>query len=530
MRNTLIALGAIGSLAAALAACGGGGSGTTPALSGGNAPQSVPTQFGVNNSTGPTGTMSVTIHIPQTGQRVSAATRAFIHATFGAKHADARIRSMANTAPSSVVRAMGARINTNGTLSEASRRGAQYVSPNTYYMEVVVTDSTNSQYIVDDTFYCSDTTCIGNVPVAVGTNYNVSLFLYDSYCGYLLSAGTMSGVNVTASATPVPVAITLNPVVDYFDVETTSSPAPFINDASEAQSFTITVTPLDANSNVETTPGVLLNSALQQITQVSLQVPVGGADLSSSTTQLLTVPTLSNSSPSPYGMTSTTYTFKGTSGDSELIWSAYPVTPGSPIIPAVATGTYGGGYRTSASYGELDEFPLPVKLIWTNPEGFPNPEGSPGYYVPSPSPSGNTNTFIPQFSQVGTSTWAFEFPNLNNGQGSGQLGVQEIVVQPSSSPYPIPFGGTVNFTDNGLCSGVFSYPSPGPQTYPSPPPSFGLIVNASAFNLASPNPGPSNQPCTVTATDNSPQARKAYLQVYYDSSSLTIQSRAGRTK
>lgn len=534
MRTTYITLGTIATLAAALAACSGGGGGTTPALQGGGTPQSVPTQFGVNNSSGPTGTMSVTVKIPQSAGRASSAAIARIHALYGPKHADAHIRSMANTGASSLVRAMGARINANGTLTESSRRGAQYVSPSTYWMEVVVTNSTNSQpAIVDDTFYCSSTSCIGNVPVAVGTNYNVSLFLYDYECGYLLSAGTTSGVTVTASASPVPVAITLNPVVDYFDVETSAS-TPFINDASEAQNFTITVTPLDANSYIETTPGVLLNSSFQQITAVSLTVPVGSGDLTSGATQTLTVPTLSNASPTPYGMTSTSYHFTGTSGASQITWEANPVASGSPIVPNVANGTYGEGYQTSASYGELDEYPLSVGLVWTNPEGFPNPQGSPGYYppgqapdgpyAPSPNPSGGPNdyNYIPEFWQVSTNAWALEFPQLQDGQGTGALGVEEVA-NPTNSPFPIPFVGTINFTDNGGCAGVFSYPSPGPVAYSSPDPTYGLVITGSAYNFSSPSSS-----CVVTATDNSAYTRSATLQVYYDTSSLTIQNKARR--
>jgi hypothetical protein len=406
-------------------------------------------------------------------------------------------------------------------------------------MEVVVTDSTNSQWLADDTIYCTpfqNTCSSGNLSVPVGSNYNVSLFLYDSYCAYLLSAGSTSGVNVTASATPVPVAITLNPVVDYFDVETDAS-QPFINDASEAQTFHVTVTPMDADGNAETNPGVLIDGpSFKPITSVTLSLENQAYDITPSGNQTLTVPVLASPSPSPvpYVLPSAQYTFAGTGGDGNFYFYATAVLGSTPIVPSVAYGPYGDGYSQDTEYGYLPLSAIPVELIFTNPEGFPNPEGSPGYfppgnppdgpYAPSPAPSGQNNFFDPQFLQVNGNTWGFEFPQLNNGQGSGYLGIQEVAEAPSS-PFPIPFGGTINFTDNGGCSGVFSYPSPGPQSYSSPDPVYGLIIQGSAFNLT----GPSNS-CQVTATDNSAYSRTAYFNVYYDSSTLTIQSHGRGTK
>jgi hypothetical protein len=534
MRTTYIAFGTLVALAATLAACSGGGSGTTPAAlsnagtnSGASASATVPPTFGQNNFTGPTGTVSVTIKIPQTAGHASAAAIARIHAKYGPKHADAHIRSMANTGASAVVRAMGARINANGQATESSRRGAQYVSPSTYYMEFVVTDSTNSTYLVDHTVDCSGGQCTGNFAVPVGTNYNVSLFLYDSYCAYLLSAGTTGGVNVTASATPVPVAITLNPVVDYFDVETSAST--FINDASKAQTFMLTVTPLDADNNIETTPGVLLNSSFQQITAVLLQVPVGFGALTSGADQTLTVPTLSNASPAPYGMTSSSYTFKGTTSDSEIIWSAYPVASAPPIVETVATGPNGNGYNTSASYGELDEYPLPVQLIFTNPNGYPMPgqgnNGSQPYQV----------LFNPQSTSGNPTYFALEFPSLFTNNGSGALGLLEQAIPTpypsgsgSPSPIPVPYTGNIVLSDNGACSELIAYPTPAPSTSPFP---YSALANppyivATSFNQASPSPGT----CVMEASDTSAQGRQAYLQIYYDSSNLTIQSHARTTK
>ena len=95
--------------------------------------------------------------------------------------------------------------------------------------------------------------CQGTFAVPVGTGYNVSLFLYDD-CGYLLSAGTASGVNVTASASPVPVAIALNGVVAYYRHHREHD-FPFVGDPSEAQTFTLNVAPLDADYyNYSTAP------------------------------------------------------------------------------------------------------------------------------------------------------------------------------------------------------------------------------------------------------------------------------------
>jgi hypothetical protein len=214
----------------------------------------------------------------------------------------------------------------------------------------------------------------------------------------------------------------------------------------------------------------------------------------------------------------------------------------APIVPDVHTF----GCACTGAYGQLTVGVIPVELVYTNPEGFPTPPGQNAYYntpIPQPSSSGNpTFQFVPQFAYQGGNTWAFEFPGLNNGQGGGILGLQEIAVptpapspsgssspSPAPSPFPIPFSGTITLVDNGLCTGVFQYGGSSPLPYNSPG-NFGLIISGSADNLSSPSPGNGNPPCTVIATDNSAQSRQANLQIYYDSSTLTIQSNARRTK
>jgi hypothetical protein len=524
MRNTLIALGAIGSLAAALAACGGGGSGTTPAtLAPAAVPSGVPLPNTVSNFTGPSSRITVSIAIPQ-HTLASAAVKAKIQAQYGSRLNNARVRTMWNVSPSATMRTWAQAQNRLAYHYEQStHRDPTFVSGYTGYMEFVLSD-TNSDVLVDQTVQCHDGTCTMSINAPVGSGFVASLYLYD-YCGYLLSAGSTSNVAVTTGTNP-PLTILLDGVVYYFDLETTAN-TPLIDDVSQAQTFGVNIYPYDIDYENITTPGTLVDYTLTPITGVDLSVDQ--PDPHPTGTTLVAVPT---AVPSPYPSVaaitlSKSYTFAGTTNESGSVdFTAVPVTSGNPVTPNLYS--YGYSYPTQAST-KISLTALPVQLIWTNPAGFPNPEGSPGYYVPSPSPSGNTNTFIPQFSQIATNIWAFEFPSLNNGQGGGQLGLQEIAVQPSSAPIPIPFGGSINLTDT-LCSGVFSYPSPGPLAYPSPPPSYGLVFNVSAFNLASPNPGPSGTPCTVQATDNSVQARTAYLNVYYDSSSLTIQSRARGTK
>jgi hypothetical protein len=542
IRNSFIALGTISIV---LAACsgGGGGSSTTPALVG-NPNVNVTAQPGqqVNNVGGPTAPMSITIRIPQRPQ-LSAAIRAKLHKQYGPKHADAHIRSIANTSPTASIRTAGQAINRAAAAAEG-RRGAQYVGSQTSEMEFIL--STGSGIAYDSLYPCSNVsgTCTGVFNVPLGT-YTASLLLYDD-CGYLLSAGSTAGVVVTAG-TNSPLTISLDGVVAYFDVETNAS-TPFIADASEAQSFSVTVTPADADYNQITTPGTLIDESLTVIGGVSISHdPSLSPDVSPSTSPtLMPIPAGPSPLPSATPVACTgatvctfsfaeTFTFYGTGTESNVNFTSTYFTTGSPIVPFLgsAGGAYGYGVSTGViccenTYkpsGTLSIQNVPVQLIITNPMGLPNPQGSPGYYINS-----SGQIFDPQFAQVYGSQgngldsgglWLIEFPGLMNA-GPGTFGFQEVTV--SQSPLPIPFNGNITFSDNGLCSGVLAYPSSAP--YASPDPNYGKEVTLNAYNLSSPNPGSNNTPCIMTGTDSSTQGRAASLAVLYDSSTLTIQNHA----
>jgi hypothetical protein len=555
MKTSYIAFGTVATLAAALAACSGGGGGSVPTAPAGTGNLAAPpTSFGTS-VTGPTGTVKVSVVIPQRSGATSARS-ARMHKLFGPKHADAHIRSMANTSPTASVRKVGAQINKYAAQVEATnRRNSQYVSPSTYYMEFVVTDSTNQNVVLDQAIYCGGGTCTGNYGVPVGTGYNVSLFLYDD-CDYLLSVGTASGVAVTQGAT-TQVPITLNGVAAYVDVGPNANQSPFIADPSEAQTFNVGVALIDADYNTITTPGRPVDESFTPITGISVVLSDGDgntpSDVTPNATQTLTVsPLTPGASPVPYAYTTSNYTYAGTGLEKNVYWSATTTSSGNPTVPNVATGTcapyYNGcgpyspnghTYASGSNYIAVTK----VQLIFTNPEGFPNPEGSPGYYSPgqgslnpppssspSPNPSGspgpnpsgspgnqNSDLFVPQFSQADTNLWALEFPSLYN-PGTGYVGLEEYNAWYGIA---IPVTATVTLSDNGGCSNVVGYVN-SPFSFTAG----NAIVNLTAFDRT--QAGPSSG-CQLVATDNSVFSRTAYLNVYYDNPSLTIQNRHVRS-
>jgi len=559
MRNSYIAFGTIATLAAALAACSGGGSSPSPSVGNSNL-QAPPQSFGAPTTiTGPAGNVTLSITIPQRSG-ASAARSAAIHKLYGPKHADAHIRSMANTSPTASVRAVGAQINRYAAQLEASnRRGAQYIAYGTRYMELVITDASNN-VVVDKANYCYGTTCTGSYSVPVGTGYHVSLFLYDD-CAYLLSVGTVAGVNVTQGAT-TPVTITLNGVAAYVDVEPNSPLNPFIADASEHQTFNVGATLIDADYNTIWAPGQPVDESLKAISGISVVLTDSNGstptDVTPTATQIISVSPFPGTSPVPYQYTTTNYTYAGVGSEKSVVWSATTTSSGSPLVasslatgecaPSPGCGPYSPNGRTYASgSGHINV--TPVQLIFTNPEGFlcpvgtgatPAPCSAPGQGTlnplpgssPSTSPSSNpsanpssspgnqnqSNLFEPQFSQANASAWALEFPNLYN-PGSGYVGLQEY-----STYYQIaiPFSGTVSLTDNQGCNNVVEYGS-SPLSFTAG----NTNVVLTAFDRTS--LGPTNT-CQLVATDSSPFSRTAYLSVYYDNPSLTIQSHARSAK
>jgi hypothetical protein len=473
--------------------------------------------------------MTVSITIPQR-PHASAAVMAKLKSIYGKPSQNARTRSVWNTSPSSSIRAWGQALNrTAKAYQQSTGRVPDYISGSTEYAEFVLTDANNDVY-VDDQFNCTSGAgnCTATFNVPLGSGYVGDLYLYD-YCGYLVSAGSAAVPTITATNSPS-ITVTLNGVVEYYDVEPNPNPSaspglsePFIGDASQSQTFPVSVFPYDVDENTITTPGTLVDYTLTPITGINLAVD--GSDTTPTGTSTLSVnPDLT--------ITSQTYTFKGKGSETSVNWSATPVTSGTPVASSNFAGY--GGSTNNPRINNLSIAVDPVQLMWTNPEGFPVPPGygNAQYNTPLPIPSGqNYQLFQPDFAQVAQGTWALEFPQMNDGQGSGYLGLLEAVAPPSSAPYPLTsFTGNLNFTDNGYCAGVFNYPSPSPISYASPDPTYGLIITGSAYNLSSPSPGAGGTPCTVIVTDTSAQARQASLQVYYDSSSLTIQSHARRTK
>jgi hypothetical protein len=526
MRNTLIALGAVGSLAAALAACGGGGGGTAPALpASSGTPAAVATVAAVDHFTGPSTTMTVSINVPARAH-ASAAVLSKLKSIYGLPSANAHTRSIWNTSPSATVRSWGQALNRAAkAYQQSTRRVPSYISGATNYAEFILSDA-NNDVLVDTTFSCTSGAgnCSATVGVPLGSGYTGSLFLYD-YCGYLISAGSTAVPTITAAASPTPsITVTLNGVVEYVDVEPNPAPStsppsePFIDDASQSQTFPVGVFPYDVDGNTITTPGTLVDYTLTPITAFDLTVdhdttPSGTTALSVNAD--LTVP-------------SQTYTFKGLGNETSVNWSVVAVTSGSPVAPSF----YSYGDAPYPTYYGLSIAALPVQLMWTNPAGYPTPPGSNSYNnvpIPVPSNGSNDELYYPQFGQIGATTWALEFPQPAD-PGGNILGIQEVAVEPSAAPNPIPFTGSINFTDNGLCNNVFFYPSPGPVAYSSPNPSYGLIIDVSGGKFSSPNPGPSANPCTVYATDNSVQQRSSALQVYFDEFTLTVQSHARGAK
>ena len=277
MRNALIAFSALGSLAAVLTACGGGGSNTSPA-----APQAVATP-GAAASLPPGGIsvtnpaakakISITITIP-TGiarntvyaNRLSAdaktqllSVRNMMNAKYGSRLADKHLRTMGNTSPSAVIRAAGAAQGLYAAAVEKQTgRMPQFVSGYTNYMEFVLSDTSNN-VLDDEEADCSSDTCTINASVPTGTNLVATLYLYDNY-DILIAAGSQSGVNIVLGPNPG-LTLTFNPVVGFYVVSPSNSNFSFGTPATS----NITIQPEDFGYNYNDGgpvggPSVLLDS------------------------------------------------------------------------------------------------------------------------------------------------------------------------------------------------------------------------------------------------------------------------------
>jgi hypothetical protein len=383
-------LTAAAALVALLAACGGGGSTAAPPVATPAATAtSAPVQT-INNFTGPSSQVTVSITVP---------TRAPAESNSPAQKIATSIRSMANTSPSAAIRA----------------RAPQFVSPGTQVMEFVLSNA-NNDVLVDDTASCNSSNCTSTFTVPVGSGFTATLYLYDGSGGYLIAAGTTSNVTVVLGANPG-LTIVLNGIAAYVDVETDAS-TPFFADPSQAQTFHVTMVAEDADRNPITTPGVLLNSSFEQITSIQLAPDQGDVTPNGATTVAVN-PNLS--------LNSTSYTYAGTGSEPEITWSATAVTTGGAIVPSF----YSGRNPASPSpLGQLSESVTQPALSWTNTNNYPQQPGDPHFTGDGGSP--------------GQTFWQLEFPNPANS-GSYTFGIDSNVPG---------YSGNVTISDNGSCAGV----------------------------------------------------------------------------
>ncbi len=487
MRTSLIAFGAAGALAALLAACGGGGGGssTAPALQASPAAvASINPSQTVNNFTGPSSKMTITINVPPRVQ-ASLALRQKVAKLYGTKNSDARVRSMANVSPSATIRAAGLQQNRYAAqVQQRTGRDPTFISGSTEFLEFVLTDS-NNNILVDSTSGCSTGSCTNSYTVPVGTGFTVSLFLYDD-CNFLIGAGALTNQTVSAGLNN-PVTVTINGVVRYFQV--TSSVSNLLSDPSGAEPVPVTITAYDEDNDPIATPGVLLDSTFRQITSVSLNVDA--ADTTPTGTTSITVPTNL--------MSAQTYAYAGTGGDTGIDWTATAVASGNPIVPNVFN-TFNGVPDQTSYVASLNIGVTPPQLVWTDPAGYPLVLGDP-QLIPDPvNPSG-----------PGFTDWLLEFPNPTN-TGTFTVGLNENVPG---------FAGNITLTDNGACGGTysgFSPPSPGPYAFSvlEAPPYVQIAMNSSGASTA----------CMITAQDDAVPPRTANLLIYTDQTNFVIQNKA----
>ena len=506
MNKRLALIAGIGTvaLAAALTACGGGGGSTTTPAQVATSP-AAPTVVAsmnpiqvVSNVAGPTGKLTLSLKIPKL-TAPSAALKARVVARYGKKIGDSRIRMMSTTSPSAQIRAAGMQQNRYAaSLEKTGRRSPAFISPgspnNTYeYVELVLTSGGSTVY--DGTVGCFSGQCNAEFDsVPVGGPYTLSAFLYD-YCSFLLGAGTTTNVSVQQGENQ-PVTVTLNGIVAYLDVTSTAT---LINDPSNASNFTENVTPLDADQNIITSPGVLLDENFNQITGVSLTLnpPNPPAtpypDVSPIAAQTLSVnPDLT--------IPAATFNYAGTGTELEIDTIAAPITSGQPVVPAVLTGVYGGYSSPSPASGSGAVVITIPPLMWTALQ-------SPYLFTPLTT-TGQSTSYAAEFS--GPTAGNYEF------------GLQESAAA---------FSGTISLTDNGNCGSVSSYnPALGTQTsytaFPTPAPSGspGVQIQMTLNN------NQTQSSCVITATDSAANPRTSTLNLYVDKSSLTIQGKARSSK
>jgi hypothetical protein len=498
------AIGVALTLAAILAACGGGSGPATPGVS---AVAPIGPNMQVNNFAGQSAPVSVTIAIPHhtESEAAQAATRLRVQAIHGKKKTDPTLHTMTNTAATPALRAVGASLNSWAVKYEQSTgRSPSYVSPGTFYMEFAV--YSGSTLVQDGYSTCSSvsSTCTGSFSVPIGSGYTASLYLYDD-CNYLLSAGSVNNFAVTSGTNNL--TITLNGVVAYLDV---TSPSTLVSIA-QSQGATINVTPLDAEyfnageDNTITTPGVLVNASFVPITAVTLALGSAYTDVTPSAPTTLTVPTLSQTGTTPYTLPPTGFTYGATGSETSVTWTATAVASGSPIVPTTESGPYGYGVNSpGSSTGSLSLPIVPPALLVIETPTFTIPllDYLPAYKFEVDSTTTNPTTTTVEFGSP-----------------------------PTPNPVQVGLTVTANFNDAGVtlalsadsCSNGIVDNSLN-QDFPSPTPATMPVANAYpfTFNVAAP---PGAGPCTFNITDTTHNLT-ANTYVGIDTTNLNVQGKA----
>lgn len=465
MRTALLAFAATTCLGLLLTACGGGG-GTTTAPAAIPAPttpaSSSPVQE-INNFTGPSSKMSISFKIPS--KAPSQAQRAQLTSVRATKAVSALRRTIANTSPSAALRALG-------------QKKPAFISPQTYVVEFVLTDSSNNVQ-VDDSTNCYQLECSMTFDAPVGTGFTGTLYLYNtSY--YLVGAGTYTPISVTLGNTTT-VPLTVNGLVAYIAIQLSNN-GPFLDDPGTQPTFTVTPVAEDYNENVITTPGVLIDSNLYQIGTVTLSVDT---DTLPSAPQTLTP-------QADLSFLPVSYTYQGETQESSINFTATANETGaSPYVPVLYT--WDDPYPTQVGSNSISI--TPTSLNWTNQGGYPVVQGDPTF---NNEGGGGNYTY-----------YDLEFP-LGTNSGTYTLGLTDNSTT---------FGGNITISDNSGCTGgsgvVASYsPALGSTAYT-------LLSGSPFFQITMGSSGATNT-CVIIATDGT---NTSQLNIYTDSSSLTIQSK-----
>lgn len=334
--------------AAAVAGCGGGGTSSSVSVAPAASPLAGatinPVTANVVNFTGPGTKVTVSVAIPRKKSTASVISQAVYAKQYGPRLNDKNIRTIGNTAPSASMRAAGVRQNLWAQAFQKSHgRSPQYVSPDTYWMEFVI--SSGSTIAVDEVVYCSVSSnqCTGTFDAPIGTGLTATLFLYDN-CGFLLSAGSVANQTITAGAANA-ISITLNGVVDHFAL---AANAPlYQGGAAFATTFGMALTAYDADGQAIVLPGVLIDDTFTQIASVNVQATSPPTGLTPVTPVNVTIP----GDPSQLNTTPAMFTWDGVGPASWITFNATPVTTGGPLVPTAVTAAACGANCNGIMFG-----------------------------------------------------------------------------------------------------------------------------------------------------------------------------------